>query len=71
MLWTFAYSQIGGPMQGQTKEHWIELCEQAAVEQDANKLLQLITEINRMLDQKEDRLKRVPLKLKQEPGRSS
>jgi hypothetical protein len=45
-------------MQGQTKEHWMELCEQAAVEQDSDKLLQLISEINRMLDQKEERLTR-------------
>ena len=45
-------------MKGQTKENWMELCEQAASEQDPERLLQLINEINRMLDQKQERLKR-------------
>lgn len=39
------------------KEKWMELCQQAATEQDADKLLKLITEINRLLDEKENRLK--------------
>ena len=37
-------------MQGETKEHWLELCEQAAVEQDSKKLLKVIEELNRELD---------------------
>jgi hypothetical protein len=37
-------------MKGKTKQHWMELCEQAAVEQDSEKLLELIYEIDRMLD---------------------
>ena len=41
-------------------EHWTELCRQAAVEQDPRKLLQLVTEINRLLAEKQDRLGRVP-----------
>jgi hypothetical protein len=45
-------------MQGKAKEQWMQLCEQAAVEQDAEKLLVLINEINRMLDEKERRLTR-------------
>ena len=45
-------------MQGETKERWMQLCEQAAVEQDSEKLMELIEEINRMLDDKDDRLKR-------------
>jgi hypothetical protein len=45
-------------MKGETKEKWQKLCEQAAVEQDPNVLLQLVQEINRMLDEKEQRLKR-------------
>jgi hypothetical protein len=43
-------------MQGQTKERWEELCEQAAVEQDPEKLLELIQEINEILLQKRRRL---------------
>jgi hypothetical protein len=46
-------------MQGETKERWQELCEQAAVEQDSEKLLALTTEINRLLLEKEERLKKM------------
>jgi hypothetical protein len=45
-------------MQGKVKEQWMLLCEQAAVEQDVDKLLALVEEINRMLDEKEQRLQR-------------
>jgi hypothetical protein len=45
-------------MQGNVKEHWMELCEKATVEQDSEKLMALIQEINRMLEKKEDRLRR-------------
>jgi hypothetical protein len=44
-------------MKGKTGERWKELCEQAAVEQDAEKLLELTREINRLLEEKEQRLK--------------
>ena len=40
-------------MQGKVKEEWMLMCEQAAVEQDSEKLMVLITEINRLLDEKE------------------
>jgi len=40
------------------KEHWVRLCEQAAVEQDHEKLLKLVNEITRELDGKEERLER-------------
>jgi hypothetical protein len=45
-------------MKDKTKETWMYFCEQAAVEQDPEKLLQLVKEINRMLDEKEIRLQR-------------
>jgi hypothetical protein len=38
---------------------WMELCRQAAVEQDPQKLLELVTEINRLLDDKQVRLGRL------------
>jgi len=44
-------------MQGETGELWKKLCEQAAVEQDPDKLLELTQEISRLLDEKEARLK--------------
>ncbi len=39
------------------KERWMELCEQAAVEQDTTKLLALVAEINALMKEKEDRLR--------------
>jgi len=42
------------------QEHWMELCRQASVEQDPKKLLRLVTEINRILAAKQNRLKQVP-----------
>jgi len=52
-------------MEGETGERWRKLCEQAAVEQDANKLMKLIEEINRLLESKEQRL------LHQEPAKKT
>lgn len=42
------------------KVHWTELCRQASVEQDPGKLLELVTEINRLLAEKQERLGRIP-----------
>ena len=44
-------------MQGPVKERWQILCEQAANEQDSTKLVELIKEINRLLEEKQQRLK--------------
>jgi hypothetical protein len=41
-------------------EAWLELCAQAAVEKDPDKLLVLVREINRLLEEKESRLKSAP-----------
>jgi hypothetical protein len=38
-------------------ERWKELCAQAAVEQDADRLIALVQEINRLLEEKETRLR--------------
>jgi hypothetical protein len=43
-------------MQEVMKERWFQLCQQAAVEQDPAKMLELITEINDLLEEKEKRL---------------
>ena len=42
-----------------TTERWYVLCQLASVEQDSDKLIALIKEINRLLDEKEQRLKKV------------
>ena len=44
------------------REPWKDLCEQAAVEQDSERLLLLAQEIVRLLDEKEERLKSLRLK---------
>jgi len=46
-------------MVGDEKERWMELCELAAKEQDPAKLMALVTEINRILESKEQRLKQL------------
>jgi hypothetical protein len=43
-------------MQGQTEQTWRKLCERAVIEKDPDKLLQLVKEINRLLNEKEARL---------------
>jgi hypothetical protein len=44
-------------MQGEKLESWQFLCALAAIEQDPEKLLELMKEINRLLEEKEERLK--------------
>jgi hypothetical protein len=51
------YSYGVGPVQGANKERWKMLCEQAAIEQDPEKLHELVKEINDLLEAKEARLK--------------
>ena len=43
-------------MQGETKEHWVDVCERAATEQDPERLMMLIKELNDLLTQKQERL---------------
>jgi hypothetical protein len=45
-------------MQGKVKEDWMQLCEQVAIEQDTERMIELVRELNRMLDEKEQRLER-------------
>jgi hypothetical protein len=42
----------------ENEERWKELCRQASVEQDPEKLHELIAEINRLLEAKQQRLDR-------------
>jgi hypothetical protein len=45
-------------MRGEKREEWKRLCQLAADEQDADKLMELIGRITELLDEKEERLKR-------------
>jgi hypothetical protein len=58
-------------VKGKTKQHWMALCEQAAVEQDSEKLLELIHEIDRMPDDKEQRLSTSSTSIKSLPYRAT
>jgi len=44
-------------MECETRELWMILCEQAAVERDPLRLLELMEHINELLEQKEMRLR--------------
>jgi len=44
-------------VENKAKESWLALCEQAATEQDTDKLYALVQEINRLLEEKRLRLK--------------
>ena len=41
------------------RERWLELCEQAVVEEDPKKLFDLVQEINQLLEERRERLKRL------------
>jgi hypothetical protein len=43
-------------MEGETKERWFQLAQLAAVERDPAKLLALTEEINRLLEEREERI---------------
>ncbi len=46
-------------MEGEKRENWKRLCVEAADGQDSNRLIELISEIDRLLHEKEMRLKNV------------
>jgi hypothetical protein len=46
------------------RERWMELAELAANEQDPQKMLELVREINDLLEQKQNRLNHLPPKPK-------
>jgi hypothetical protein len=54
-------------MQGETKERWKVLAEQASVEQDPKKLMELVKEIDEILAKKQDRLNHLPVNLETNP----
>jgi len=43
-------------MKGEVRERWMRLCEEAASEQDPEKLMELVVQINQILEEKERRL---------------
>ena len=53
------------PLKGENRERWEQLCKQAADEQDPEKLMELVDEINRRLDEKEQRLRQQKIDTKE------
>ena len=45
-------------VRGKAKERWMELCAQAAKEQNTDRLIEMVQEINRILEEKGQRLER-------------
>jgi len=43
-------------VQNETKERWMHICELAAREQDPDRLMMLVQELNELLTQKHERL---------------
>ena len=43
-------------MKGEVRERWMRLCEQAVTEEDPERLMELVSEINCILEEKERRL---------------
>jgi hypothetical protein len=41
----------------QNRERWLELCQQIAMEQDPAKFQEMVIELNRLLAEKDNRLK--------------
>lgn len=55
-LWVLSF-RVMCPMTGEKNERWMELCEKAATEYDGEKLHELILEIDRLLEEKQQRLR--------------
>jgi hypothetical protein len=59
MIWIiYVACNSGGYVQGDAKDRWAQLCQQASLEQDPEKLLMLIREINNLLEEKRSRLEK-------------
>jgi hypothetical protein len=46
----------GDTLSTEAKERWMELCEQVSQEQDPRKLMALVAEIDRILEERQDRI---------------
>ncbi|HYK51506.1 MAG TPA: hypothetical protein VEU94_17430 [Terriglobales bacterium] len=55
--WYKRFPCFRGCLMQENEERWKQLCEQAAKEQDPDKLMDLIAEINRLLAAKDKRLR--------------
>ena len=59
LLCAVASERRRAKMEGEKRERWMRLCVEVADEQDSNRLLESISEIDRLLREKELRLRNV------------
>jgi hypothetical protein len=59
LLCAVASERRRAKMEGEKRERWMRLCVEVADEQDSNRLLELISDIDRLLHEKELRLRNV------------
>jgi hypothetical protein len=57
---TFLLAVGDYPVQGETKQRWIELCSEAAICDDPQRMDDLAAAITALLDQEKERLHAVP-----------
>ena len=55
-------------MKDQSKERWEILCEQAANEQNPQRLMVLVAEITQLLDQKRNRIQQQMFRVQEDSG---
>jgi hypothetical protein len=72
-LWHFGLNlaKAGGPLVEDIERWKKELCALASIEQDPDKLLVLVQEINRLLEEKEARLRGAYLEKSEKPNKAS
>jgi hypothetical protein len=58
-------------VKNQTKERWEILCEQAANEQNPQRLMVLVAEITQLLDQKRNRIQQQMFRVQEDSGQEN
>ena len=58
-------------MKDQSKERWEILCEQAANEQNPQRLMVLVAEITQLLDQKRNRIQQQMFRVQEDSGQEN
>jgi hypothetical protein len=61
----------GTIMVSDNKERWMELCELAAQEKDPTKLMALIGEVERLLETKEQSVRKAPSSVAENPAKNA
>ncbi len=52
------FSLEGSGMKAESGEYWMKLCKAVAAAEDHDRFMELVEELNRLLEEKEERLRR-------------